>query len=108
MIDSLSLYPCHSLTVTGQLRTTQYYKRHFDEPRTEQSEVWGTCDYYFETNQNAEVLRQIEVYENGKTLKYGEQFKEDEFGFLADQPLVHSDIENFEINKTDFEYQWQK
>ncbi|MDD4754236.1 MULTISPECIES: macro domain-containing protein [Proteiniphilum] len=45
--------------------TTQYYKGHFDEPRTEKTEGWGTCDYYFETNQDGEVLRQIEVYKNG-------------------------------------------
>ena len=88
--------------------TTLYYKRHFEEPRTEQSEVWGTCDYYFETNQDGEVLRQIEVYENGKTLKYAEAIIEDEFGFLTDQPLELSDFENFAINKNDFELQWQK
>lgn len=83
--------------------TKQYYKRHFDEPRTEQTEVWGNCDYYFETNQNGEVLRQIEVYENGKTLKYGDKFIEDQYGFLADQPLDLSDFINFEITKVDFE-----
>lgn len=87
---------------------TQYYKRYFDEPRIEQSEVWGSCEYYFETNQNGDVLRQIEIYENGKTLKYGEQFIADEFGFLADQPLLLSDFENCEITKTDFEFQWRK
>jgi hypothetical protein len=85
-----------------------YYKRHFDELRTEQAEVWGTCDYYFETNQYGEVLRQIEVYENGKTLKYDERSIKDEFGFLADQPLNLSDFENFEIAKTEFELEWQK
>jgi hypothetical protein len=88
--------------------TTQYYKRHFDEPRTEQSDVWRTCDYYFETNQNREVLRQIEVYANGKRLKYSEQFIKDEFGFLADQALETFDLENFAITKNDFEDQWQK
>jgi hypothetical protein len=88
--------------------TTRYYKRHFDETRTEQSEDWGTCDYYFETNHDGEVLRQIEVYANGKTLKYSEQFIENEFGFLADQPLNLFDFEKFAINKTDFEFQWQK
>jgi hypothetical protein len=87
---------------------TRYYKRHFDEPRTEQAEIWGTCDYYFETNQNGEVLRQIEVYKNGKTLKYDVKFIEDKFGFLADQPLDLSDFENFVITKTDFELEWQK
>ena len=88
--------------------TKRYYKRHFDENRTEQSEDWGTCEYYFETNQNGEVLRQIEVYANGKTLKYNEQFIKDEFGFLTDQPLDLFDFEKFSINKTDFEFQWQK
>ena len=94
--------------VSGNPMTTQYYKRHFDEPRTEQSEVWGTCVYFFETNQDGEVLRQIEVYENGRTLKYDEEFIEDEFGFLADQPLDLIDFEKFAITKPDFEFQWQK
>ena len=57
--------------------TTQYYNRHFDEPRTEQSEVWGTCEYYFETNQEGEVLRQIEVYENGKKVKQSKKYDPD-------------------------------
>lgn len=87
---------------------TLYYKRHFNEIRTEKSETWGTCDYYFETNQNGQILRQIEVYENGKKLKYSEEFIEDEYGFLADQPIDLLDFENFIINKSDFEYQWQK
>ena len=87
---------------------TLYYKRHFNEIRTEKSETWGTCDYYFETNQNGQILRQIEVYENGKKLKYSEEFIEDEYGFLADQPIDLLDFENFVINKSDFEYQWQK
>jgi hypothetical protein len=94
--------------VTGNPMTTQYYKRHFDETRTEQSDSWGTCDFYFETNQNGEILRQIEVYENGKTLKYSGQFTKDEFGFLADQPIDLSNFERFSITKNDFEFQWQK
>jgi hypothetical protein len=87
--------------------TQLYYKRHFDEIRTENYEIWGTCDYYFETNQNGEILRQIEIYENGKKLKYSEQFTDDEFGFLADQPINLLDFEKFSITKNDFEYQWQ-
>lgn len=88
--------------------TKQYYKRHFDETRIEQSTNWGTCDYYFETNQDGVVIRQVEVYSNGITLKYSEQFIEDEYGFLADQPLDLFDFENFTITKNDFEIQWQK
>lgn len=85
-----------------------YYKRYFDETRTEKSEFWGTCEYYFETNQNGEILRQIEVYENGKKLKYSEQSIEDEYGFLGDQLIDLLEFEKFAINKNDFEYQWQQ
>lgn len=88
--------------------TTLYYKRYYDERRIEKSETWGTCEYYLESNQNGEILRQIEVYENGKRLKYSEELIEDEFGFLADQNIDLLEFEKFTINKTDFEYQWGK
>lgn len=86
---------------------TRYYKRHSEETRTEQYELWGTCDYYIETNLSGEILRQIEVYENGKRLKYSSQFTEDEFGFLGDQPIDLLEFEEFNIDKNDFELQWQ-
>ena len=57
-------------------------------------------------NQNGEILRQIEIYENGKRLKYSEEFIEDEFGFLADQTINLLEFEEYAINKNDFEYQW--
>ena len=88
--------------------TTLYYKRHFDEKRTENSEEWGTCDYYFETNKSGEILRQIEVYENGKRLKYSDQLIEDDFGFLGDQPIDLLEFEKFIIDKNDFDLQWQQ
>ena len=86
--------------------TELYYKRHFNESRIEKSETWGTCIYYFESNQKGEILRQIEIYENGKRLKYSEEFIEDEFGFLADQTIKLLEFEEYAINKNDFEYQW--
>lgn len=86
--------------------TELYYKRHFNENRIEKSETWGTCIYYFESNHKGEILRQIEIYENGKRLKYSEEFIEDEFGFLADQTIKLLEFEEYAINKNDFEYQW--
>ena len=85
----------------------RYFKRHFDEIRKEESEIWGSCNYYFETNQTGEVIRQIEVYDNGKTLKYSEEDWEDEFGFLSDQPLNMDDFENFTITEEQFEIIWK-
>lgn len=83
-----------------------YYKRHFNEDRIEKSENWGTCIYYLESNQKGKILRQIEIYENGKRLKYSEEFIEDEFGFLADQTISLLEFEEYAISKNDFEYQW--
>ncbi|SDH17203.1 hypothetical protein SAMN05421827_11840 [Pedobacter terrae] len=87
---------------------TKYFKRYYEEIRIEKSERWGTCNYYFEADLNGEVIRQIEVYENNKVLKYSEQMMEDEFGFLTDQPIDLIDFKEFEINKNDFEYQWHR
>jgi hypothetical protein len=88
--------------------TTLYYKRHFNESRIEKFETWGTCDFYFESNQKGEILRQIEVYENGRRLKYSEEIIEDEFGFLSDQKIDLLEFEKFTIKQKDFEYQWEQ
>lgn len=88
--------------------TKLYYKRHFNESRIEKFETWGNCDFYFESNQKGEILRQIEVYENGRRLKYSEEIIEDEFGFLSDQKIDLLEFEKFTINKKDFEYQWEQ
>lgn len=88
--------------------TALYYKRHFNERRIEKFENWGTCAFYFESNQKGEILRQIEVYENGRRLKYSEEIIEDEFGSLSDQKIDLLEFEKFTINKKDFEYQWEQ
>ena len=45
---------------------------------------------------NLNVLKQVQIFENKKILKYGEQNLEDQYGFLTDQPL---EIENFDDNE---------
>ena len=86
---------------------THYYNRHFDEIRIENSESWGNCNYYFETNEAGEILRQIEVYQNGKRLKYSKILNEDEYGFLGDQPIDQLEFKDFAITQSNFEIQWQ-
>jgi Cysteine-rich CPCC len=67
-----------------------FFKRHWNEssgnPKTDS---WGTSMYYFETTKSGEVLKQIVVYINGKTLKYNNLYEEDEFGGLSE---VHLDL----------------
>lgn len=88
--------------------TTFYHKRTFDEPRIENNEIWGNCEYFFETNQDGEIVRQIEIYQNGKILKYSELNIEDEFGFLADQAIDLEEFKQFEISKIEFENKWEQ
>lgn len=83
-----------------------YFKRTFEEDRMEDGENWGQCIYYLETDDTGEILRQIEVYDNGMILKYSEEFPEDDFGFLADQPIEIAEFMQFTITHTTFEKQW--
>lgn len=75
----------------------KYFKKLWDETTGDElTDSWGTATYYFETDEQLNVLKQVEVYQNGKMLKYDEQNIEDAFGGLADQPL---DIEEFAGNE---------
>ena len=55
----------------------KYFKRNWNETRGDQYDSWGKSVWFFETDNNGEVLRQIEVYDNGKVLKYDNQNIED-------------------------------
>ena len=85
----------------------KYFKRNWNETRGDQYDNWGKSIWLFETNNNGEVLRQIEVYENGKVLKYDNQNIEDEFGGLTDQNLDLIEFENYSIDKEKFENKWK-
>ena len=84
-----------------------YFKRNWDETRGDQYDSWGKSVWFFETDNNGEVLRQIEVYDNGKILKYDNQNIEDEFGGLADQNLDLTEFNKFTIEKEEFENKWK-
>jgi hypothetical protein len=86
-----------------------YFKRHWDEttgnPKTD---TWGKSFYYFETDIEGDVLKQIVVYDNGKTLKYSHLHLEDEFGGLAEQGLDLTDTGYTPLSKNDFYTLWNK
>lgn len=84
-----------------------YYKRLWNETTGEElTDYWGTSTYYFETDSNNVVIRQIQVFKNGKALKYSQQFLQDNYGGLTDQPLDVEDYEPFKIDKSEFERVW--
>ncbi len=84
-----------------------YFKRDWDETTGEPlTDSWGTSTYYFETTDLGEVMRQIQVFSNGRKLKYSLAKLEDEYGELADVPLDLDEFEEFITEKDDFENAW--
>jgi len=84
----------------------KYFKRALDEIRVDEFGNWGKSTWYFETNIHGLPIRQVEVYENGKVLKYNQTKLEDEFGQLGDQQLDLIDFSKFQITKEQFEKVW--
>lgn len=83
-----------------------YFKRPWNETRGDNYDHWGSSIWYFETNEKGEILRQIEVYENGLKLKYSLILIADEYGCLGDQSLDLLDFQPYQIKKIAFESIW--
>ena len=70
-----------------------YFKRYWDESTGDKlTDSWGTSTFFFETDQNLNVVKQIQVFENNQVLKYDSEYLDDKFGGLSEIPI---DIEEF-------------
>lgn len=87
---------------------TKYYKRTWNELRGDQFDTWGTSIWYIEIGMNNYPTRQIELYENGNRLKYHSEKTFDDYGSLGDQAIDILEFQEFEIEKTEFEIEWNK
>lgn len=86
---------------------TQYFKRNWNETTGDElTDSWGTSTYYFETDLDLNIIRQIQVFQNGRVLKYHQEFMEDEFGMLSDQQLDKDEFEEFSIDNSEFTDTW--
>lgn len=86
-----------------------YFKRNWDETTGDElTDSWGTSTYYFETDRDLNIIRQIQVFENGQVLKYNEELTEDEFGMLSDQQLDKDEFEEFSIDSSEFTDTWNR
>ena len=63
--------------------------------------------YFLETDDLGLPSRQIEKYDNGIVLKYGNDKIEDSFGGLGDHELDLEEFNEFEITNADFEKEWK-
>lgn len=88
------------------MESTYYFKRKWDKPTGEDmTNSWGKSTYYFETDNQFNVLRQIQIFENGKVLKYDLDYIDDKFGGLAESPI---EMDGFNtISKDEFDQLWE-
>jgi hypothetical protein len=85
---------------------SKYYRRGWDESRGDAWDSWGRCVYLFEVGADGRAMRQVEQYEGGPTLRYGEGHEEDEHGFLTSEPFPLAEWAQFEVSGETFAEAW--
>jgi len=83
-----------------------YFKRRWDEDPGGDKAHWGESDWYFETDLDGNVLRQIEVFVSGPTLFYDQEYLEDAYGGLSEKPLDLEEFKDFAITQDAFNDKW--
>ena len=84
----------------------KYYKCKWNELRDDQFDDWGFSLWYLEIGDDDYPNRQIQIYENGKKLKYSQDYLDDKYGGLSDQKLYQSEFGGIECSKAEFENNW--
>ena len=88
----------------------KYFKAKWNETRGDKYDNWGTSIWLFELDNENLPLRQIEIYHNGKRLKYDRVNFQDKFGSLGDQALNIEEINSMngvEITLDEFDIEWK-
>ena len=85
----------------------RWFKRRWDESRGDQFDSWGASTYFFEVGDDGWPTRQVEIYDDGPTLRYGPDRTEDEYGQLGDARLdALEDWTGWAISAAEFERVW--
>ena len=87
-------------------RHNHYFKRYWDEPRADMYTGWGKSWWYFETDPDGTILKQIEEYENGIVQCYDLITPENIYGGLGKLPLPFDEFREYGIYKEDFDSVW--
>ncbi|MEV7630333.1 hypothetical protein [Actinoplanes sp. NPDC089786] len=87
---------------------TRFYRRPWAETRGDEFNDWGHSVWCFEVGDDGWPIRQVEVYEAGRVLRYGPGRQEDSYGGLGEASLYDSGEEwsCFEITEAEFERAW--
>jgi hypothetical protein len=86
----------------------RFYRRRWEETRGDEFDGWGCSLWYFETDNQGGPVRQLEVYDAGRVLRYDLRHSEDRYGGLGQASLYDSDEDwsSFEITEAEFERGW--
>lgn len=87
---------------------TRYFRRRWDDARSDEWSSWGPSWWLFETNEQGKVLRQLEVYEDGPALHYDDLNPKDRYGGRSTVTSLWEleDWSEWEIDKETFEELW--
>jgi hypothetical protein len=84
----------------------RYFVREWPESRGDVRDGWGVSRWFFEADDQGVVIRQVEVYANGPTLRYDLQHHEDAYGRLSEKPLDLDEFRAFETDAKTFNAAW--
>jgi hypothetical protein len=88
--------------------STRWFRRRWEESRGDAFDAWGASTWFFEVGADGWPVRQVEVYDEGPTLRYGPDHDEDEYGGLGRARLDEfEDWAPWAISSEDFEEAWQ-
>jgi len=80
-----------------------YFKRTWSESRGDKYDSWGASQWWFETDEEGYITRNLQVYQNGTALFYNNRHVEDEYGILPEDALSLSEFKDFSVSREDFE-----
>jgi hypothetical protein len=87
---------------------SHWYRRRWEETPGGEQDAWGRSTWLFETDPTGDVLRQLEVYDTGPTLRYDLDHEEDAVGGLTQVPLEPDDWAAFAITRQEFDTAWTR
>jgi hypothetical protein len=84
-----------------------YFKREWDETTGDElTDSWGRSTFYFETDDQYIVVRQVQIFENENALKYDTEYVDDKFGGLSEAPIDMEEFAEYSITKEEFDQVW--
>lgn len=86
----------------------RFYRRRWDETRGDEFDNWGHSVWLFEVGCDGWPVRQVEIYDVGRVLRYGPNHPEDHYGGLGEASIYDSGDQrnDFEITEAEFEREW--